>query len=97
MTVMNGNAGYRVANRKRGSEQRPIIDDGETRTDHKRWRLLDEGGRQRWMYLKSKEEAEQWPQTIADKYHLGMTVVSHVGPSDAHPHDIQTSTPTKHE
>ncbi len=45
-------------------------------TDRSRWRLLDERGRQTWMYLNTKEESKAWPQSIADKYHLGLQVVS---------------------
>ena len=41
-------------------------------TDRSRWRLLDEEGRHTWHYLKSDEEVKKWPQTIADRYHLGM-------------------------
>ncbi|PGH09413.1 hypothetical protein AJ80_07688 [Polytolypa hystricis UAMH7299] len=41
-------------------------------TDHSRWRLLDDQGRQTWHYLKTDEEIEEWPQTYADKYFLGL-------------------------
>ncbi|RDW84763.1 terpene cyclase family member protein [Coleophoma cylindrospora] len=43
----------------------------QERTDYTRWRLLDERGRQTWHYL-TDDEAVKWPQTIADKYHLGL-------------------------
>lgn len=45
------------------------------KTDYARWRLLDERGRQTWHYLESEEEVEAWPQTTADKYHLGLSTV----------------------
>lgn len=45
------------------------------RTDHSRWRLLDERGRQTWHYLESDEELNNWPQSVADKYHLGLATV----------------------
>lgn len=73
---MNGHAGPKAINRKAPQFYQGSVDESETRTDHKRWRLLDERGRQRWMYLHSKEEAGAWPQSVADKYHLGMDVVS---------------------
>lgn len=44
----------------------------DERTDRTRWRLLDERGRQRWKYLKTKSEAEAWPQSAADRFHLGL-------------------------
>ncbi|KAI5291790.1 Lanosterol synthase (Oxidosqualene--lanosterol cyclase), partial [Ascosphaera atra] len=44
----------------------------DEKTDYSRWRLLDEDGRQTWHYLKTDEELERWPQTIADRYHLGL-------------------------
>ncbi|EON63012.1 lanosterol synthase [Coniosporium apollinis CBS 100218] len=44
----------------------------EEKTDYARWRLLDERGRQTWHYLQTDEEVEQWPQSTADKYHLGL-------------------------
>ncbi|KAL8704534.1 MAG: hypothetical protein Q9201_002308 [Fulgogasparrea decipioides] len=41
-------------------------------TDIQRWRLLDERGRQTWHYLKFDDEIKSWPQSIADKYFLGL-------------------------
>lgn len=46
-----------------------------SKTDYRRWRLKDDRGRQTWHYLTSDEEIKQWPQTIADKYHLGLDTV----------------------
>jgi len=45
------------------------------RTDYSRWRLLDESGRHTWHYLKTDKEIEEWPQSVADKYHLGLPTV----------------------
>lgn len=45
------------------------------RTDHARWRLLDEKGRQTWHYLEDDEEVKEWPQSRADKYFLGLPLV----------------------
>jgi hypothetical protein len=45
------------------------------KTDYSRWRLLDERGRQTWEYLESSEAAQKWPQSTADKYHLGLATV----------------------
>ena len=47
----------------------------DQKTDYTRWRLLDESGRQTWHYLRTEDEVKEWPQTIADKYHLGMPTV----------------------
>ncbi|KAI9828342.1 MAG: Lanosterol synthase (Oxidosqualene--lanosterol cyclase) [Thelocarpon impressellum] len=62
-TLSNGHGGF---DGERGSV--PALAE---KTDYTRWRLLDERGRQTWHYL-TPEEAEEWPQTVADKYHLGM-------------------------
>jgi hypothetical protein len=48
----------------------------DRKTDYSRWRLLDERGRQTWQYLRTDEEVEKWPQSVADKYHLGLSTVS---------------------
>jgi lanosterol synthase len=54
-------------------------ENGDSKTDYARWRLVNEAGRQTWRYLESDEEHEDWPQSIADKYHLGMpTVISYL-------------------
>lgn len=46
------------------------------RTDRTRWRLLDERGRQRWKYLRTDKEVEEWPQSLADRNFLGLDMVS---------------------
>jgi len=48
----------------------------DEKTDYSRWRLLDDRGRQTWHYLKEDEQVKKWPQSVADKYHLGMPTVS---------------------
>lgn len=48
----------------------------DEKTDYSRWRLLDDRGRQTWHYLVEDEQAKKWPQSVADKYHLGMSIVS---------------------
>lgn len=48
---------------------------GDLQTDYSRWRLVDEEGRQTWRYLESDAENKEWPQSIADKYHLGLPTV----------------------
>lgn len=47
----------------------------DEKTDYSRWRLLDDAGRHTWHYLETDEELEKWPQSIADKYHLGLPTV----------------------
>jgi hypothetical protein len=57
--------------------QKPIIKTPKLlkRTDYSRWRLLDERGRQTWHYLEDEEDIEDWPQSTADKYFLGLPTV----------------------
>ncbi|KAF7798580.1 hypothetical protein EIP86_009802 [Pleurotus ostreatoroseus] len=44
-------------------------------TDYSRWRLaVTNDGRHTWHYLKTDEECEKWPQTVLDKYWLGLPV-----------------------
>ena len=78
---MSGQKGYLedgARNRKAVQATQNSVDETETRTNYRRWRLLDERGRQRWIYLRTQEEMADWPQSLADKYHLGMDVVSTV-------------------
>jgi len=44
-----------------------------SQTDKTRWRLIGDNGEQRWTYLKTPEEAAAWPQTTADRWHLGLS------------------------
>ena len=53
-----------------GVEKFPEIE----RTDYSLWRLKVEHGRQTWHYI-APEEAEHWPQSIPEKYHLGLDTV----------------------
>jgi lanosterol synthase len=47
----------------------------DQKTERSRWRLLDEEGRHTWHYLKTDKEMEEWPQTTADKFHMGLPTV----------------------
>ncbi|KAI8381007.1 terpenoid cyclases/protein prenyltransferase alpha-alpha toroid [Radiomyces spectabilis] len=49
-------------------------------TDLTRWRLRVEEGAQTWHYLETDEECKQWPQTVWDKYHLGLPINAPVLP-----------------
>ncbi|KAI9375475.1 terpenoid cyclases/protein prenyltransferase alpha-alpha toroid [Aspergillus egyptiacus] len=40
--------------------------------DRTRWRLKNENGRHTWHYLDDDEAARRWPQTLADRYYLGL-------------------------
>lgn len=53
----------------------PVAENVDEKTDYTRWRLRDDRGRQTWHYLKTDQEIEDWPQTAADKYHLGLPTV----------------------
>ena len=57
------------------AEKKPQDDYGPEKTDYSRWRLLDESGRQTWHYLTNDNEVRKWPQSVADKYHLGLPTV----------------------
>ncbi|KAI9342708.1 terpenoid cyclases/protein prenyltransferase alpha-alpha toroid [Pilaira anomala] len=43
-------------------------------TDLSNWRLRVEEGAQTWHYLNTDEERKAWPQTVWDKYHLGLPI-----------------------
>jgi lanosterol synthase len=45
-------------------------------TDLSRWRLKVDHGRQTWHYLESDDEDKNWPQSLIDKYWLGLPFVS---------------------
>lgn len=84
---LKGHTGLSV---KRSIESSDTEDDGvqapkraklRTRTDFSKWRLLSDHGRQTWEYLEDDEAAKAWPQTIADKWHLGMETVNQITPS----------------
>lgn len=47
----------------------------DVKTDYTRWRLKDDRGCQTWHYLETDKEMEAWPQSPADKFHLGMDLV----------------------
>ena len=69
----------KVANGKLSTVEKGSTLDGaeaeSAKTDYSRWRLLDERGRQTWHYLESDEELKTWPQSTADRYHLGLPTV----------------------
>ncbi|KAI9830327.1 MAG: hypothetical protein M1819_005708 [Sarea resinae] len=68
---LNAN-GARQSGEKSAPQTIPPSTALEEKTDYSRWRLLDEDGRQTWHYLQSEQEIKDWPQTAADKYHLGL-------------------------
>jgi lanosterol synthase len=39
------------------------------------WRLKVEEGAQTWHYLNTDEERAAWPQTLWDRYYLGLALV----------------------
>ena len=63
-------------NEANGHANGHVVTRDNERTDYTRWRLLDEQGRHTWHYLTSDNELEAWPQSIADKHHLGFDTVS---------------------
>jgi hypothetical protein len=69
---------------------------GDEKTDYSRWRLLDDRGRQTWHYLETDERVKKWPQSVADKYHLGMPTVS-MHPSEHGPLTEARAYPTSNQ
>jgi len=53
--------------------KRPRLD---AKTDATRWRMKNDDGRQTWHYLADDDAAKEWPQTYADKWYLGLPLVS---------------------
>ena len=74
LKAANGHARTNGEARKRTTEKIGTTAADAT-TDLNRWRLLDEEGRQTWHYLESKDEIKEWPQSIADRHHLGLPLV----------------------
>ena len=75
-TSANGHAsGYNDIKYINGSAKPGNLNETQ-KTDLARWRLLDEQGRQTWHYLETEQQAQDWPQTTADRYHLGLPFVS---------------------
>lgn len=64
-----------MATRKRAASGPNLEDVKSPQTDHSRWRLRDDNGRQTWHYLQTEEEVKQWPLSTSDKYHLGQDTV----------------------
>ena len=62
--------GERLVN---GSAQALAAQERDDQTDRTRWRLKDDHGRHIWHYI--EKDAEHWPQTVADKYFLGLATV----------------------
>jgi len=57
-------------------------------TDLTRWRLKVTEGRHCWYYLETEEEVAAWPQTVVDKFHLGLLT-----DKDVPTHQGQPTTP----
>ena len=55
-----------------GEAKRPRL---QEMTDRTRWRMRDENGRHTWHYLEDDEAVKKWPQSVADKYYLGLDTV----------------------
>jgi len=62
-----------------GKQPNGIMKEEQDTTNLKNWRLHDDHGCQTWHYLQSDEDVKSWPQSAADRYHLGLPMVcSHV-------------------
>lgn len=76
-TVLNGNTG---GDQKYQNGTTVASIGKQDTTDIQRWRLLDEAGRQTWYYLETDEKVKAWPQSTADRYHLGLPLVNSTPP-----------------
>lgn len=47
------------------------------KTDKTKWRLNDDDSRLTWEYLADEEAAKERPQSLAEKYFLGLPLVRH--------------------
>ncbi|KAL5341113.1 terpenoid cyclases/protein prenyltransferase alpha-alpha toroid [Aspergillus crustosus] len=55
--------------------------------DKSRWRLKNDHGRHTWHYLDDDDAAQNWPQSLADKYYLGLPLNLPALPPAKAPHD----------
>lgn len=62
----------RTSDSELGFPEKPKI---EAKTDPTRWRIKDDDSRHTWHYLTTKKAAEEWPQSYAEKYYLGLPLV----------------------
>jgi lanosterol synthase len=53
----------------------------EAKTDPTRWRMKDDDSRHTWHYLTTKKAAQEWPQSYAEKYYLGLHLVKSFSPT----------------
>ncbi|KAH7165772.1 oxidosqualene:lanosterol cyclase [Dactylonectria macrodidyma] len=70
-----------ATSRKRGADSDTSSSQGrpfpkqpriEGKTDHTRWRLRDDDSRHTWHYLADDKDAEEWPQSYAEKWFLNL-------------------------
>jgi hypothetical protein len=72
----NGHVNEHVKKQPNGHANGNISKHGADDVDHSRWRLsVGESGRHTWHYMKTDEDVEKWPLSIADKWHLGLPTV----------------------
>ncbi|KOS17127.1 Lanosterol synthase [Escovopsis weberi] len=75
MASATGVDAVQATSRKRHSDaaesspKKPRLAD---KTDKSRWRLIDDDSRLAWEYLADEEAAKERPQTVAEKYFLGL-------------------------
>lgn len=43
--------------------------------DKTRWRMKADGGRHTWHYLEDDAAVDEWPQSYADKWYMGLPMV----------------------
>lgn len=47
----------------------------EYKTDPTRWRLKDNDGRHTWHYITDDGEMREWPQSMAEKWYMKLSLV----------------------
>ncbi|GAW18291.1 hypothetical protein ANO14919_077660 [Xylariales sp. No.14919] len=76
--VQTRSNGFDQPSRKRASNGHVDANTKQSRiadkTDRSRWRLLDESGRLTWHYLETDEAVNEWPQSTADRWYLGLDI-----------------------
>ena len=72
----NGHLNGHATGHTNGSVTGHVLSPDAEKTDRSRWRLqVGEDSRHVWHYLKSDKEIQDWPQSTADKYFLGLHTV----------------------
>lgn len=74
--MLNGKQSTRIGPWRTPANGHLTVDEnGDAKTDYSRWRITDVEARHTWVYLEDDEEHRKQPQSVAEKYHLGLPTV----------------------